>query len=290
MVAYVESLLAVIAAPTSADKAALLERIIPPNDGATWTVPHLPERPGRPTHYRESTDAPRRRRTLKHGPTRQRFLLAIHHIELSAIDLACAACLVGSGMPAAFHADQLQVAREEAIHAGLLDVLLSARGAPPGSEPIHHRLWEAAHACTDLGELLVVVPRFLEARGLDVSADLLPRLAGLDPEAHAVIARIYRDEIGHVGIGTRWHRQWCADHGLDPETHFRTVASRRFPGQIPGPFPLDHPGRTTAGFTVPELAFLAALPSAAGESAPIAGQIPVNAPRTADPRPRTPTE
>lgn len=253
---YPEALLAVIAAPTGAEKAALLNLLKPPVDGTVWPLPPLPERPGRPAHYRESAEPPRRRRTLKHAPTRLRFLLAIHHIELSAIDLACVASLAGSGMPAAFHAEQLQVASEEAIHAGLLDTLLSARGAPPGSEPIHHRLWQAARACSDLGELLVVVPRFLEARGLDVSAELLPRLAGLDPEAHAVIVRIYQDEIGHVGIGSRWHRRWCADRGLDAEAHFRAVAGRHFAGQIPGPFPLDQPGRLAAGFSALELAFL----------------------------------
>ena len=254
---YPARLLAVIAAPTGPAKAALIAAITPPGDGAHWVVPSLPERPGRPGHWRTSDDQPRRRKTLKHAPTRNRFLLAIHHIELSAIDLAVVACLHGGGMPSAFHRDQLAVAAEEAEHAALLDGLLTARGCPPGSEPIHHRLWAAARACADLGELLVVVPRFLEARGLDVTADLLPRLAGLDPEAHAVIARIYRDEIGHVATGTRWHRAWCAAHGIDPEAHFATVAAQRFAGQLPGPFPLDGPGRTAAGFTPTEMAFLA---------------------------------
>lgn len=250
-------LLAVIAAPTGPAKAALLATIEPPVDGVDWPLPPLPERPGRPPHWHESDVQPRRRKTLKHAPTRNRFLLAIHHIELSAIDLAVAACLHGGGMPAAFHRDQLAVAAEEAEHAALLDTLLSARGCPPGSEPIHHRLWQAARACADLGELLVVVPRFLEARGLDVTADLLPRLAALDPEAHAVIARIYHDEIGHVATGTRWHRAWCATHGLDPEAHFATVAAHHFAGQLPGPFPLDTAGRASAGFSATELAFLA---------------------------------
>jgi len=253
---YPARLLAVIAAPTGAEKAALLAALAPPSEAARWGLPPLPERPGRPAHWRESDAQPRRRKTLKHAPTRNRFLLAIHHIELSAIDLAVAACLYGSGMPAAFHRDQLAVAREEAEHAALLDALLSARGCPPGSEPIHHRLWDAARACADLGELLVVVPRFLEARGLDVTADLLPRLATLDPAAHAVIERIYHDEIGHVTTGTRWHRAWCARHGLDPEAHFATVAAHRFAGQIPGPFPLDAPGRAQAGFTAADMAFL----------------------------------
>ncbi len=260
MEAYPAALLAVIAAPDAAAKQLALAAVPLPAEGAQWAhshLPgHLPERPGRPAHYVESTVAPKRRRTLAHEASRQRFLLAIHHIELTAIDLACAAALAGSGMPIAFHADQLAVAQDEAIHAQLIGGLLTERGWPPGCEPVHHRLWDAARACQDLGDILVVIPRFLEARGLDVSADLLPRLASIDPEAHAVIQRIYTDEITHVTIGTRWHRYWCATHGEDPEIHFRRVATHHFSTQIPGPFALDQAGRTQAGFTAGELSFL----------------------------------
>jgi uncharacterized ferritin-like protein (DUF455 family) len=254
---YPELLLAVIAAPTSQAKALLLAQIAPPVN-EPWTIPVLPIRPGRSAHYQEVIEQPRRRKTLKHEPTRNRFLAAIHHIELSAIDLAVAACLFAPDMPADFHADELRVAREEAEHAALLEELLCARGCPPGSFPIHHRLWDAARAAADLGELLVVVPRFLEARGLDVSAELLPRLAALDPAAHAVIARIYHDEITHVAIGTTWHRRWCVLHGLDPDAHFAAVVRRHFADQLPGPTALDHAGREKAGFSAAEMAVLSA--------------------------------
>ncbi|HYE04910.1 MAG TPA: DUF455 family protein [Planctomycetota bacterium] len=257
MNAYAAALLAAIAAPDAAAKDAILASIAAPDDGATWEMPALPPRPGRPPHWREAAGAqPRRRKTLKHEATRQRFLLAIHHIELSAIDLACVCALRGSGMPRDFHRDQLAVAREEATHAALLDALLSERGWPPGTEPVHHRLWQAAIACADLGEQLVVVPRFLEARGLDVGAAIAPRLATIDMEAHLVLTRIHRDEIGHVGIGTRWHRSWCAQRGLDAEAHFAAVVRARFADQLPGPFPLDRAGRDQAGFTAVELAAL----------------------------------
>ncbi len=257
MNAYVTSLLATIAASTSEAKDAILARIELPEDGATWAMPTLPPRPGRPPHWREAGDVqPRRRKTLKHDATRQRFLLAIHHIELSAIDLACVCALRGAGMPRAFHADQIAVAREEATHAALLDALLTARGWPPGTEPVHHRLWQAAIACADLGEQLVVVPRFLEARGLDVGASIAPRLATIDVEAHLALTRIHRDEIGHVGIGTRWHRAWCAARGIDAERHFAEVVRARFADQLPGPFPLDRVGRDQAGFSAAEIAAL----------------------------------
>ena len=255
-IAYPMALLAVIAAPTAGAKDALLANLAPPDVNHTWTLPELPLRPGREASLREG-DSPRRRHGLDHRQTRLRFLHAIWHIELTAIDLAALLCLRAPGAPAALHADFLRIAREEAAHATLLDELLSAEGFAPGSAAVHHKLWESALAAADLGEQLVVIPRFLEARGLDVSAELLPRLVTIDPPSHAVISRIYHDEIGHVGIGTRWHRWWCEERGLASEDHFANVVERHFGPSLPSPFALDHPGRTTAGFTAPELQLLA---------------------------------
>jgi len=253
---YAEELRAVLGAAHAPAKAGLLAALRAPPEGAHWLVSELPRRPARDPSYREGRGLARRRRTLSHGPARNRFLLAIHHIELSAIDLAVIACLRGSGLPAAFHDDFLGIARDEARHAGLLAALLLSRGIAPGAEPVHHRLWEAALACRDLGEHLVVVPRVLEARGLDVAAGLLPRLGALDPEAQAVLEVIYRDEIGHVAIGTRWQRWWCQRAGLDPLQYFAAVLASHFPGQHPQPTALDRYGRAQAGFSAAELELL----------------------------------
>jgi uncharacterized ferritin-like protein (DUF455 family) len=253
---FVTGWMSVISAPTALDKQQALERIIIPADGTRWDMPILPQRPGRPPQWQASIPQPRRRRTLSHEPTRQRFLLAIHNIELSAIDLAVVACLRGSGAPQAFHADFMRIARDEARHAQLLEAELVRRGIPLGSAGVHFRLWETTLACADLGEHLVAIPRFLEARGLDVSAELLPRLQTMDPPAHEVLSVIYHDEVIHVDIGTRWHRWWCAQQRLDPVAHFQAVVSRHFPGQVPGPTPLDGRGRLAAGFNADEMAWL----------------------------------
>ncbi|MBN8525130.1 MAG: DUF455 family protein [Planctomycetes bacterium] len=253
---YPDGLLAAIRAGEAAEKDAILAALAPPADGSVWDMPALPERPGRPAGVVEG-EASRRRRGICTPGGLRRFLHAIWHIEYEAVDLACVLALRGSGMPAAFHADCLRVAREEVAHAGMVARWLRDAGYPPGSEPVHHRLWEAARACTDLGEQLVVVPRFLEARGLDVNAGLLPTLR--DASAHAVLARIYRDEIGHVATGTRWHRTWCAERGLDAEEHFAQVVRARFAGEA-GPWQLDRDGRMQAGFSEAELAVLSATP------------------------------
>lgn len=267
---FADALMAVIMAPTAAAKDALLAQLTPPPAGSTWAIPPLPARPGRDAALREG-EAPRRRRGLDHRPTRLRFMHAIFHIELSAIDLAALLCLRAPGAPAALHADFLRIAREEAAHARLVSDLLIAEGFPPGSDPVHHKLWESALAAADLGEQLVVIPRFLEARGLDVSAELLPRLVTIDAASHAVISRIYHDEIGHVGIGTHWHRWWCSAHGLDPDAHFTATVEKHFGHALPSPFALDRPGRTTAGFSELEMTILATppwLPSRTSNDAP----------------------
>jgi len=255
-VTYVAGLLAAISAPTAAAKDAVLASLVPP-DGQVWDMPVLPHRPGRPPGVVEG-QAKRRRQGVDSVAGLRRFLHAIWHIELEAIDLACILALRGSGMPAAFHADWLRVAREEAMHAGLLDAWLVANQHPPGSEPVHHRLWLSAIACNDLGEQLVVVPRFLEARGLDVNAGLLPRVS--EPKALAALTRIYHDEIGHVGTGTRWHRWWCARQGLDATAHFTSVVQAHFADQLPSPWELDRPGRVAAGFADEEPLILAGVP------------------------------
>jgi len=256
---FITGLLAVIAAPDALSKDALLATLVPPPAGSTWELPPLPARPGRDASLREG-DSPRRRHGLDHRQTRLRFLHAIWHIELTAIDLAALLCLRAPGAPENLHADFLRIAREEAAHATLLTDLLTREGFPPGSAPVHHKLWESALAAADLGEQLVVIPRFLEARGLDVSAELLPRLITIDPPSYAVIARIYHDEIGHVGTGTHWHHWWCDSRSIDAEAHFAAVVERHFGPSLPSPFALDRPGRTTAGFTDHELMLLAEPP------------------------------
>ncbi len=160
-------------------------------------------------------------------------------------------------MPAAFHADMARVAGEEAEHAQLLADWLSDHGAPPGTFAVHHRLWQALAASVDLGEALVVVPRYLEARGLDVAAEVQPRLAAHDARAGSILARIHAEEIGHVGIGTRWHERWCQARGIPRAEHFAQVVRRRFSDQLPSPFVLDRPGRLQAGFADAEMAVLA---------------------------------
>jgi uncharacterized ferritin-like protein (DUF455 family) len=41
-----------------------------------------------------------------------------------------------------------------------------------------------------------------------------------DEASIAVLDIILRDEIGHVALGDRWFRHFCAERGLEPEATY----------------------------------------------------------------------
>jgi uncharacterized ferritin-like protein (DUF455 family) len=90
------------------------------------------------------------------------------------------------------------------------------------------------------------VPLVLEARGLDVTPEMMRRLdrAG-DPDSAAILARLYRDEIGHVAIGARWFDRLCRAQGLVPREVFHDRVRRFFRGALKPPF--NQAARDAAG-------------------------------------------
>jgi len=159
-----------------------------------------PARPGRP-RLCPPRDMPRRR-NFGTPAGRIALLHALAHIELNAIDLAwdIVARFARDDTPHAFCDDWVHVAAEEAEHFALLADRLAALGAAYGELPAHDGLWEAAAATAhDLLARLAVVPLVLEARGLDVTPEMICRLERAGDAGSAAILRcIYEDEIGHV--------------------------------------------------------------------------------------------
>jgi uncharacterized ferritin-like protein (DUF455 family) len=191
------------------------------------------------------------------GSPRGRYLLlhSVAHIELSAVELALMAVADFPGEPAGYYRDMLRVAAEEVAHTRLLRHRLRAFGGDLGTDPVHLGLWETARRESTLIERLAVVPRILEARGLDVSGSLRERLLRTgDAESARILERIHDEEIGHVAAGTRWYRYVCDRAGIDPEAHFISVV-RRFRAGWRGAR-IDREGRLAAGFTERELGIL----------------------------------
>ncbi|AIP31043.1 hypothetical protein DR64_3739 [Paraburkholderia xenovorans LB400] len=222
----------------------------------------LPGRPARP----ELVD-PRhlKRRSMQSPQGRAVLLHALAHIEFNAINLALDAVWRFAGMPAAFYTDWLKVAAEEAYHFSLLAARLAEYGHVYGDFPAHDGLWDMCERTRgDVLARMALVPRTLEARGLDASPPIRARLLQAGDQASAAILDvILRDEIGHVLIGNRWFRHLCDGSGRDPHETYTRLADQYHAPKLRGPFNFE--ARRDAGFDEAELAELAAL---AGLDAP----------------------
>ena len=213
--------------------------------------------PGRPAAPLLVPHTAIRQRSMQTAEGRAALIHALAHIEFNAINLALDICWRFAGMPHAFYAQWLGVAREEALHFELLRDHLRALGHEYGDFPAHNALWDMAHKTRhDLLARLALVPRTLEARGLDASPAVKDKLVGAgDRAAGRILDIILRDEIGHVAIGNRWYRFVCAERGLDPLTTYAALAQRHGAPRLRGPFNYD--ARRAAGFDEAELRALA---------------------------------
>lgn len=193
------------------------------------------------------------RRQLNGRENHAALIHALAHIEFNAINLALDAVQRFPSLPPDFYVDWLRVAAEEAYHFSLLREHLRGLGREYGDFPAHDGLWEmATRTAHDPLARMALVPRLLEARGLDVTPDIQRKLKGFgDAAGAAILDIILRDEIGHVAAGDRWFRHLCGQRGLPPEAAFRDLLGR--PG-VPRPRgPFNEAARLAAGFTEPEL-------------------------------------
>ena len=220
----------------------------------TFTAPvELPGRPERPLLVHPSQLKTRAVGTLE---GRAGLIHALTHIEANAINLALDMVWRFAGMPADFYRDWWRVAQEEALHFELLNAHLKQMGFAYGDFPAHDGLWDMAERTkSDILARLALVPRTLEARGLDATPAVRNRLVSVgDLGAAKILDIILRDEIGHVAIGNRWYRDLCAERQLDPIDTYATLAERHQAPILKGPFNLE--ARRAAGFTEAELSAL----------------------------------
>ncbi len=213
----------------------------------------LPGRPERPRLV-PPAQVPQRSPFTLEG--RAALLHAIAHIEFNAINLALDAVWRFAGMPEAFYRDWLRVADEEALHFTLLRDHLVTLGHDYGDYDAHDGLWTMAMKTRgDPLARMALVPRTLEARGLDATPPIQAKLARAgDAKAVAILDVILRDEVGHVAIGNRWYGALCRERGLDPVAHYAHLA-RQYGAPAPRP-PFNEAARRQAGFSDAEMAWL----------------------------------
>ncbi|EDN66011.1 conserved hypothetical protein [Beggiatoa sp. PS] len=196
------------------------------------------------------------RRTLNTKAGQAALLHALAHIEFNAINLAWDAIYRFRDLPRAYYDDWIQVADEEALHFNLLHEQLQQLGYNYGDLEAHNGLWEmAVKTAEDVLARMALVPRILEARGLDATPPIINKA-----QAHGlhrlveILQRILRDEIGHVAIGSRWFAYLCAERGLNPETTFYNEVKQYFTGSLKTSFNTE--ARLAAGFSQQELDYL----------------------------------
>ncbi|MGJ0429915.1 ferritin-like domain-containing protein [Methylobacter sp.] len=185
------------------------------------------------------------------------FFHAIAHVEFVAIYLAWDILYRFRGLPDQFYQDWLRVADEEAQHFALIRDHLRSLQIDYGDLPAHSGLWEHATDTADnVLARLAMVPRCMEARGLDVTPAIIEKFKKLgDATSVALLTRILTDEVGHVELGSYWFKFVCRQHGYEPEAKYRELIREYYKGGKPkGPF--NREMRIIAGFSNAELDWL----------------------------------
>jgi len=215
-----------------------------------------PGRPERP-HLVTNHELPMRRLGSQEGHAA--FMHAIAHIEFNAINLAWDAVYRFRDLPRGFYDDWVRIACEEASHFSLVQAYMQKLGFEYGSFDAHNNLWDMAVLTDDdVLRRMTLVPRVLEARGLDVTPGMMTRLQNQKyHDAVAILEVIYREEIGHVESGTRWFRYLCQQRGIDDLQKFEELIDDWARHRIRPP--INEQARREAGFTQEEINYLYSL-------------------------------
>lgn len=217
----------------------------------------LPGRPARPELIHPAK-VPRRSPSKPEGLAA--LLHAIAHIEFNAINLALDAVWRFDAMPREFYLDWMRVAGEEAFHFTLLRDHLAELGYAYGDFAAHDGLWSMCEKTKgDIVARMALVPRTLEARGLDATPQIQEKLRRVNTPAALraveILDVVLRDEVGHVAIGNHWYKWLCARQGFDPVTLYPQLVERYAAPRLYPPF--NEAARKRAGFSEAELAWLA---------------------------------
>ena len=204
--------------------------------------------PGQPGNLLQVDPKLLKSRKLGTDVGRACFIHAIAHIEFNAINLALDAAYRFRLLPVDFYLDWLGVAADEARHHQMLVRLLQRSGYHYGDFPVHNGLWDMARRTHhNLAARMAMVPCVFEARGLDVTPQMIHRLSAVgDAEAARQLQQILQEEIAHVAVGVKWYNYACQQDGVDPVNHFDDLLNQYLPNRRQGPF--NEEMRASAGF------------------------------------------
>lgn len=188
------------------------------------------------------------------------LLHTIAHIEYSAIDLALDAALRYKNMPLEYYKDWLEVANDEVRHFEMIEKLLLELDSFYGDIEVHTNLFEAMKKTPDLLSRMAVVPRYLEANGLEQNPKIMEKLNSNPDEFNkkilSALNTILEEEIDHVYKGDKWFKYECENQSLEPEKTYLEILEKVYPGSTSRKYEINFEARKQAGFSCDELKFL----------------------------------
>jgi uncharacterized ferritin-like protein (DUF455 family) len=229
--------------------------LIAGNDFASETSvePQPIFQPGRPPCPRLVPPRQLAQRGLGTSIGRAALVHAVAHIEFNAIDLAWDAVYRFRDMPREYYRDWAQVGADETRHFQMLSTRLADMGHAYGDFDAHNGLWEmAVKTSKSCLERMALVPRVLEARGLDVTPGMIARLRDVgDTDTAGILEVILREEVAHVAAGSRWFAWCCEREGIDMHATFVRLIGEHARAALKPPF--NETARRAAGFSEHEI-------------------------------------
>ncbi|QKF63010.1 ferritin-like domain-containing protein [Campylobacter mucosalis] len=183
------------------------------------------------------------------------FIHSVAHIEFSAIDIALDAVYRFDDLPREYYEDWLEVADDEIRHFRLISDLLAKKGVKYGDFQVHDGLFVALKKTQNsLVERMALLPRYMEANGLDANAHIIKKLSeqsGYD-ELISVLKVILKEEVSHVSKGNRWFGYACKRSGVDVGEYINIIRNL-YPNSFINVRELNEADRLKAGFLQSEL-------------------------------------
>ena len=173
------------------------------------------------------------------------FIHSVAHIEFSAIDIALDACYRFRNLPREFYEDWLEVAEDEIRHFCMIENLLLKQGGRYGELSVHDGLFIALQkTSSSLTSRMALLPRYMEANGLDANAHIIKRLNV-----------ILKEEVSHVYKGDKWFKFACKKEGIDENSYFDIILSL-YPNSFKNVREINEQDRLKAGFSKEELCLI----------------------------------
>ncbi|MCL9820582.1 ferritin-like domain-containing protein [Helicobacter sp. 14348-15] len=200
---------------------------------------------------------------LKNDLNVAHLLHSIAHIEFSAIDLALDCAYRFRNLPLEYYQAWVEVAFQEVHHFLKLNQLLQSIGFRYGDFGVHTLLFDSMKNCDILLDRIALVPRGMEAVGLDVNPFLCAKVQAsnhpIKEDFLKVLEIIYQEEISHVSKGNIWFHYLCDKQSIPKqkraEVYLEILKKHHFS------FPkantaFNTQARIEAGFTQEELTML----------------------------------